>query len=205
MERIEKLDSYIRDEFLEAALTGFARHAELSDLNIARKYLSHQRPGVKRAALDILCRLGSSEDVETLIAISKENDGKSRGKAAAAALRIASEPFDVAQTFLNGNVEELAEIGFRWLLEDGSAGTRRLFQDLLNNESEKNRERAIYYLSRRMNEVELRALLEECLHRESYYYNIVAWLDRLLYAPSFLKEMYLRGLQENVFKVGSPI
>jgi hypothetical protein len=155
--------------------------------------------------LDILCRLGSSEDVETLIAISKENDGKSRGKAAAAALRIASEPFDVAQTFLNGNVEELAEIGFRWLLEDGSAGTRRLFQDLLNNESEKNRERAIYYLSRRMNEVELRALLEECLHRESYYYNIVAWLDRLLYAPSFLKEMYLRGLQENVFKVGSPI
>ncbi len=97
-------------------------------------------------------------------------------------------------------MKELAEIGFRWLLEDGSAGTRRLFQDLLNNASEKNRERAIYYLSRRINEVELRALLEECLHRESYYYNIVAWLDRLLYAPSPLKEMYSRELQENMFK-----
>jgi len=200
MNSIEKLDSYMRDEFLEAALTGLAKHAEASDLDIARKYLSHQRPGVRRAALDILCRFGSIGDVAALIAISKESDGKSRGKAAAAALRIAPEPFDVAQAFISGNVEELAEIGFRWLLEDGSAGTRHLFQDLLSNESEKNRERAIYYLSRRMNEVELRALLEECLHRESYYYNVVAWLDRLLYAPSLLKEMYLRVLRENMFR-----
>jgi HEAT repeat protein len=201
MGSIEKLDSYTRDEFLEAALTGLAKHAESSDLDIARKYLSHQRPGVKLAALDILCRLGSSDDVAALIAISKESNGKSRAKAAAAALRIAPEPFDVAQAFINGKVEELAEIGFRWLLEDNSAGTKRLFQDLLNSENEKNRERAIYYLSRRLNEVEQRALLEECLRRESYYYNVVAWLDRLLYAPLVLKEMYLRELQENIFRV----
>ena len=53
--------------------------------------------------------------------------------------------------------------------------------------------------------IELRALLEQCVRRESYYYNIVAWLDRLLYAPSLLREMYLRELQEKMFRVGSPI
>jgi len=38
-------------------------------------------------------------------------------------------------------------------------------------------------------------MLEAQLHRETYYYNVVTWLDRLLYSPAPLRELFARDLE----------
>jgi HEAT repeat protein len=197
-ERVEGLDGYIREDFLESALSGVALHAEAGDLDMARSYLSHQNPRVKRAALDIICRFGNGEDIHALIGISGEASTEFRDMAAAAALRLSSQPFDVALEFVRSNTSKLVEIGFRWLLSDDSPSAKGFFEKLLGDENEANRERAVLYLSHRLNGVEMEQLLEGYIARESYHYNVVTWLDRLLYAPPPLREMYIKVLERKI-------
>ena len=39
-------------------------------------------------------------------------------------------------------------------------------------------------------------MLLEYPTRSTYYYDVVTWLDRLLYSPSPLKELFARELEE---------
>jgi hypothetical protein len=39
-------------------------------------------------------------------------------------------------------------------------------------------------------------VLETYPQREKYYYNVVAWLDRLLHSPEPLKDFFARKLAE---------
>jgi hypothetical protein len=67
---------------------------------------------------------------------------------------------------------------------------------MLIDKDEKNRVRGIHYLSARLPREELEEILGEYLERETYYYNVVTWLDRLLYSPPPLKHMFAKELEE---------
>jgi hypothetical protein len=43
---------------------------------------------------------------------------------------------------------------------------------------------------------EVEQFLKEYLGRETYYYNIVTWLDRLLYSPMPLRDMFTQELKQ---------
>jgi hypothetical protein len=195
---IEELDSYIRDQFLEAAFAGLASHAEPSDLELARSYLSHPRATVKRAAAEIVGRFGTSDDAASLIAISNEPACEFKEDAAKCALRLSARPFEVAKTLTTSHTSELSALGFRWLLEDNSDPTRQFFENLLNDGLDSHRERAIYYLTKGATEATLQKFLEDYLEKESHYYNVITWLDRLVYAPAPLRAMYRRWLEKKM-------
>jgi hypothetical protein len=74
---------------------------------------------------------------------------------------------------------------------------KKSFEELLNDESDINRVRAIRYFSRRWNAAELEEFLREYIARGTYYYNVVTWLDRLLYSPSPLRDMYVKSLEQS--------
>jgi hypothetical protein len=198
---IGKLDGFIREEFLEAALVGLASHAKASDIGIARNHLSHRRQEVREAALKIVTRFGTSEDVPALIAISRESWGALGEKAAVGALQLSSNPFEVAKAFTTSHTRGIVSIGFRWLQQDHSRPTKEFFENLLNDENAANRERAIHYLTEGLTESEMKKFLDDYLARESHYYDVVTWLDRFLYAPPPFSAMYRRRLEE---KVSSP-
>jgi hypothetical protein len=41
----------------------------------------------------------------------------------------------------------------------------------------------------------LELLLAAHLNKETYYYNVVTWLDRLLYSPALLREFFVQDLE----------
>ena len=73
---------------------------------------------------------------------------------------------------------------------------RRVFEELLDDQSDGTRVRSLYYLSKYTDERGLEDLLSGYLSKESYYYNVVTWLDRLLYSSLPLKEMFTRELEK---------
>jgi hypothetical protein len=86
----------------------------------------------------------------------------------------------------------------RWLVTQDSAEVRQYFRALLNDEQASNRAQGVHYLSKRLGREELEQLLDEYPNEGTYYYDVVTWLDRLLYAPQSLREMFLRDLDEEV-------
>jgi SOS response regulatory protein OraA/RecX len=67
----------------------------------------------------------------------------------------------------------------------------------LHDNKEGKRVRAVFYLQQHAkSKEELEKVLRDYQERESYYYNVVTWLDRLLYAPDLLREDFRRRLRK---------
>lgn len=58
---------------------------------------------------------------------------------------------------------------------------------------------ALSYLANAFSYDELESVLENYPNNyRYYYYNVICWLDRILYAPSGLREMFSDRLKENL-------
>ena len=84
------------------------------------------------------------------------------------------------------------------MLDDTSDEVKRVMESHLGRENEQIRTIALAVLVKAASETELRDVLARYLEQGHYYYNIVSWLDKVLYAPCALKEMYKRKLEEKI-------
>jgi hypothetical protein len=150
---------------------------------------------LRDAAVAVISKIGDSGDVAALLKLSKEAYGTARTQAASAALRLSKDPLETARALLGTNISEVLKITFNWLFQQDSEGVRRLFEDLIDSEDDTNRLRGLYYILKRLSSEKLEEFLIKYTARESYYYNIVIWVDRVLYAPVPLKNLFVQQLE----------
>ncbi len=75
------------------------------------------------------------------------------------------------------------------LTRDAASGATFL-DPLLTSSSGAVRIRALAYFAKTQSESQLEQLLQSYLAKSSYYYDVVCWLDRFLYAPSLLRAKF---------------
>jgi hypothetical protein len=138
----KQFDDFTRSQFIEAAFFGLAKNPRQGDAEIARPYLEQTYGTLLDCAVDIIAKVGNSDDVPALITVTQNAYGPVRKSAASAALKLSTDPVPIARDFL------------------------------LNGSS------------------------------ESYYYNVVTWLDRLLYSPLPLRLAYAEKLERMALKSG---
>jgi hypothetical protein len=194
-DEFKSLDDFIRCQFIEAALLGLVKNGVPSDVVFGRQYISHAYDFVKLPAVELIARFGTAEDSKTLLALSGESWGETRDVAGIAALRLSSNPLDVAVVLTKSKSNKLVQAGFNWLYDQPLTAVGSFFEELINDEDELARLRAVYFFSKKMPRKRLIRLLDAYLERETYYYNVVAWLDRVLYSPRCLKRFFLRELE----------
>jgi len=192
------LEEFIRSQFIEAALLGLAKNAEVSDAELARSYLAQSDSSLRNPAVTIISKVGNSSDVPALLMIAKEAYGEVTKEAALAALHLSSNPSEVSTDLMSSGRPELVKIAYGWMLKQDSDEMDAFFEMELNSNDEAERVRAVSYLSNRRENVELEKMLKNYLDQGTYYYNVVTWLDRLLYSPPLLREMFVRELERQV-------
>jgi hypothetical protein len=196
VEGFKKLDDFVLSQFVEAALVGLAANGQPSDVRFGRQYLASDDSATKLAAVRIVSKFGTAEDVPALLQVSREHWGEARDEAGTAALRLSSNPLEVALELTVSNSPTLVRNGYGWLYKQGSPEVDKFFEALMGSESDIGRLRALYYFSRNRTWRDLEGMLEAQLNRETYYYNVVTWLDRLLYSPAPLREFFTRDLEK---------
>jgi hypothetical protein len=194
VDQFSRLENFIRSQFIEAALSGLAVNGEPSDVEIGRQYLNSETSSVKLAAVRIVTRFGTADDTQSLLQISENSWGEARAEAGLAALRLSSQPFQVARELSRSNDANLSSAGFGWLYGHSSAEVDAFFRELLEDENAVSRERAIYFFSESLKEDAIGSLLASQFEKPRYYYNVVSWLDRLLYSPQPLRSFFRRKL-----------
>lgn len=190
------LNRFIRSRFLEAAAAGIAAHATPADVTLARQWLLPQEEKTTKAALDIISRFGDASDVERLLRLAKDGHDEISAQAAMVALKLSPTPMELARELVNASVPEVIKAAFRWLLNQPLEETKLFFLDQLAEPKDANRERAVLCLSKKINQDELEKILEDYLAKDTYFYNVVCWLDRILFSPAPLREMFLRELEQ---------
>jgi hypothetical protein len=195
VEQFKSLEDFIRSQFVEAALNVLAVHGQPSDLRFGKQYLGNNYDFVKLPAVKIVCRFGAPSDSAELLKISKDSWGEISYNAGIGALRLSTNPFQTARELIKSRNKKLIQAGFKALYSQNSQEARTFFEDLLNSESDLDRVRSVFYFSKKLKKKTLTKLLEEQFEKTTYYYNVVTWLDRLLYSPLQIRKFFIEELE----------
>ena len=188
-------DDFIRTRFTSAALAGFAMHGESQDVQIGRLYLMESDHHVRLEAIRIIERFGDASDVEALIGIAKDSYGELKELAANVALKLAPRIDGAASALLQTEDPTLVGLSFKSLMNEPPTEVQPILEPLLGSKNDNIRIKVLAYFVKRYLEDELVQLLSRYFERSHYYYDVVCWLDRVLYAPPPLKEMFVYELK----------
>ena len=186
-------DDYVRDRFVAAALAGLAESGEPGDVVIARQYLE-RGDAVRVEAVRILSRFGEASDADTLFSIARTSYGQLKEHAAKAAIKLLPGSDGALRLLLEGEDRILMKLAVNALLDEDPEKVGLLLEPLLDRKDDNIRLVALTYFLRRYSDEQLEQLLHQYLDKPSYYYNIVCWLDRILFAPPPLKDHFRREL-----------
>lgn len=191
----DKLDDFLVRKFTEAALAGLASFGEPQDVQIGRRHLTESNRDVQKEAIRIIERFGDASDVESLIRIAKDDYGELKTMAASAALTIAPGVGGAARALLETEDPTLVGLAIRSLWNDDPAEVCEVLEPLLGARNVRTRSKVLAYFGMRSSSAQLETLLLRYLEREGYFYNVVCWIDRVLYSPPPLREMFLSKLE----------
>jgi hypothetical protein len=203
MKSWEKLEHRLQGQYIASALGGIATHGRPEDIQIARRYLeesiqhdnSYLYKDIQLESIRIIERFGDASNTEILIKIALDNHGELQKTAASAALKLNPGVDGVARTLLECNNSTLAELAIKSLLSENSEEAKQLLEPFLSKDVNF-RIKVVAYFAKCCTKGELEQLLLRYLKGSYYYFHVVCWLDRLLYAPSPIREGFVRELQE---------
>ncbi len=198
-----KYDSFIRNRLLLSATRVLAKLAEPVDIKVARflihKNLEYYRDDILRNLLTIFFKYGTTNDLEYPKKLVTEEGLDIKTKAAEVALSLDGEnKFNTLEFLLEKNETELTNLVFKKCIQESTAISFEQVKKLLLHQNEQIRLSALSYLMLVLREDELITVLNDYLTAEIYYYNVVCWLDRWLYAPNALKEYYQREITQRL-------
>jgi len=194
LKEIEYFESYAREVFTAAALGALAKFGEPRDVVFARRYLDIDQTEVRRVAIKLLERFGDESDCSRLIDLAK-NQWSTRQEATRAALTISSRSSSVLRTLFDSGEPSLVAIALTTLMKEDLPTFLPDLRSLSLHDSNSVRISAVACLQRLAIQKDLEQFLEWYLTERPYYYDVVCWLDRVLFAPEPLRRAFERTLQ----------
>ena len=141
----------------------------------------------KLRAIRLISLYGKVEDGNMLLESARALYGDVRNAAILAAIRLAESPKQLAKTMLSESRGVYSEPVTEWLLSQSEFDFEMFFLLVLSDD-DNSRVRALKYLfSKGAGADDPASFLHKYLELDKHFYNVVVWLDRLVYAPEPLK------------------
>jgi hypothetical protein len=188
----------VKNKYIAAALAGIAQNGEADDVTFGRRYLRRDDYDVLVEAVKVIERFGDEDDIQDLIDVAKKKEGILQESAARAALKLSPDVKETARALLLVAKEDLAGVIAGYLVnKQDVAGVSEFAEPLLREESDIVRRKVMALLAKKLTTEELEGMLGQYTS-QLYYYDVVCWLDKILYAPEPLKEAFVRQLEEEL-------
>ncbi len=191
----EKFEDFIREQFTAAALRILAAIGDASDLPLARDHLLSGKLIRPMGAVEIVRKYGGDADVEALIKLTRDTYSEQRVASATAALEVSVDKLAAIRSLLSIGESAVAAIALRYAVDHlEKDAAQEIAREALSSKDTGTRQEATAVLVRVSERDELERELAAYQHEGPYYYNVVCWLDRVLYAPEPLRERYVSML-----------
>lgn len=196
--RQEDVDRTIRERFTAAAMAVLAHYGEPRDIEYGRRYLADRNPAIAREAINIVERLGNRSDAQELFKIATGEGTENRFRAAQAALALLPGASEISLALAKRGELPIVRMALETIARADAGTVQENCLELLPNDNEEIRLLGVAYLLRASSDDFLRDVLIGYLSRDTYYYNVVCWLDRVLYAPEPLRTAYRNELLRRI-------
>lgn len=210
IDEYKDLDDFMFERFRRAAYRVLAKHAEPSDTQFARSLLrnlrsDYYREELAQAAVEILTKHGDTNDVEPLKASISHAYPEARTDGAELILQLdPSHRSENIQYLVEMDDPDVIRGVLRYSLASPDGHLLDEAYNLLFSAKEQVRLDTLAYLAHECSRENLETLLDEYPNTQNfYYYNVVSWLDRLLYAPEDLCDVYAAELKQRLIGTGT--
>jgi len=165
----------------------------------AKKLMRSEQYDIACVAAAIFLKLARKSNLPGLIEMALKESSKFQEAAAVKALAF-DEKGLAFEKFLGSEENTLVRACLKKSLSDGVRLESGRIHSLLHSEKDQIREMAAAYIMEAFNrdKNKLERFLNEYVQSETYYYNVVCWLDRILYAPRSFKMMFRKQLAEKL-------
>lgn len=205
IETVTKYDNMTKGSFYKYAFQVLSKNAQKDDLKIAEEYLedphfSYFKDDILISILEIIEKFGDENETDLLLNILDLSDYGVKRKAASILLKLDLEDKrKYAQELFQQDEISIYKILLNHSLGEEEVLTLDSVKELTYKPSRTTRFSALAYLAKKLSEDNLIEFLEQYPLAEGfdfYYYDIICWLDRIIYAPSPIKEYYHSYLDE---------
>ena len=182
-----------QNDFIAVALTHLASRALPSDAAIARRFVTRSRfPKVVGGAAGVLAAVGGPEDAELLLSTREVLWGQELTRAVDAAVRLAVDKPAILRRLLaqDDHGSSIIDAISHALAKIDRSDKTAIAKEMLRSRNEAVRIRGVTALLHTFLDNDLRQLLQEYLSLDTYYYDVVTWLDRIIYAPGPFRARY---------------
>jgi hypothetical protein len=185
--------SFVKRQFIAAALNGLAKNGKEEDIRYGRKFLqATQSYDAYEPAILLMGRFGNQQDVDSLVKATAFTYGRAKRLAFDMAFKLCGNKLEFLVEMSRGKDISTAKWAIQLLKNLDPVKTIEICKELLYSENENLRLIALAVLYKTYDFQELQGLLNDYLTPESYYYNVVTWIDRCLYAMGRY-QAYYRG------------
>ena len=194
------LHGFITRTFTAAALTALATEPDPEDVAAARPFLTDHlsRP----VALRIITSRGTAKDADDLIDIARSSFGEDRRLALEGVQRLATDKLEAARTLLASEGSDMHRAALSLVAGLSDKDAFPFLKDLLSHGDTDLRVGAVGQIRKRVDNDGLADLLHWYTELGTYYYNVVVWLDRLIYAPPPISAYYEAELVRKLGTLG---
>lgn len=186
------LEQLIKDSFVEAALKGLAIINDQSDIRFAREYLGKLKYGIANdECLSIIEKYGDDTDIDRLISVAESTYGPTKRKAVITAIKLSGKQLEMIQDLVHSEDKGISEIAAEQIYLLPREDRIAIAKNLLHLEHDKIRLIAAKMLSNDLGRDDLESILNDYIESQTYYYNVVNFLDGYLYAPGKFKDKFI--------------
>jgi len=190
---------FLAQRYAAAALAGLAANGDTHDSHLGRRYLSDADRRVGEAAMDVLERCGTASDANALVDFARKTYYRHiKERAAGAALGLDPGLSGTMDALLQSGDSILTGTAIRSLDGVNTDQGWEKVEPLLASDNADIRVQATAYAVAITPTENVERLLEHYALRPTYFFNVVCWLDRALYAPSPLRVLYRRDLEDRL-------
>lgn len=196
------VEQFAKHKFVSSALAGLAENGEESDAKYARKFLGKTSSNdIDNEAINILSKFGDSSDAENIVKIALEMANMSNQFfALKTCLKLSNSKEELLTKLLDADERGVAKIIANNVIDCDSKFRTETAKKMLFSKHENSRLVGLNILLNDFDNEKLENLLEDYVSKDSYYYNVVSWLDKYLYASGRYKKYFQSTLKNYFFR-----
>jgi len=196
LQEIEKHNEFITRMFTAGALAALAADPTIEDVAAARPFVGDHL--TRTAVLRIIASKGTAKDANDLIDIARSSFGPDRKLALEGVQKLAADKLGAARTLLASEGSDMRRAALSIVVGLGDEDALPFLEEVLSHEDADLRVAAVGQIRKRVDNERLAALLRTYTELGTYYYNVVVWLDRLIYAPAPISSYYETELERKL-------
>lgn len=196
-ERLQNTENNMTEGLIESAFKVLRKYGNTSDKVTAKAYIKSENAQVKTAAVDLFAKYAGKKDIDILLEPANDGDVKNRTIATKSILKLNGEDKHI-QILLDSSYSDVIREVIHWHIENNKTLNRSKMTILLCSKNDEIRLLTAAYAIKTCSRPQLVSLLNRYLSGETYYYDVVCWLDRVLFAPKELSQGYKKKLIERL-------